>query len=173
MSKQGKLGGDEAEAPTVRMSVDIAGVQFKNPVLTASGTFAYGLEFAHLMDLDSIGGIVVKGISMTPIKGNPPPRIYETPSGMLNAIGWQNIGAMNFVKQKLPALRNFQTKIVVNIVGFDGRALPTLVAAPGRRIDSGSGSQDTSSHAQDTQPSGPGCGGASGTRSPQACPADA
>jgi dihydroorotate dehydrogenase (NAD+) catalytic subunit len=102
-----------------RMSVDIAGVRFKNPVLTASGTFAYGLEFAHLMDLNSIGGVVVKGLSMKPIKGNPPPRIYETASGMLNAIGWQNIGAIEFVTRKLPGLLKYDTKIVVNVVGFD------------------------------------------------------
>jgi dihydroorotate dehydrogenase (NAD+) catalytic subunit len=102
-----------------RMAVEIAGVRFKNPVLTASGTFGYGLEFANLMDLNSIGGIVVKGLSMTPIKGNPPPRIYETASGMLNAIGWQNIGATEFVAKKLPALRNFDTNIIVNIVGFE------------------------------------------------------
>jgi dihydroorotate dehydrogenase (NAD+) catalytic subunit len=102
-----------------RLAVDIAGVRFKNPVLTASGTFAYGLEFAHLMDLASIGGIVVKGISMKPIKGNPPPRICETSSGMLNAIGWQNIGAVEFVRKKLPGLRKHDTNIVVNIVGFD------------------------------------------------------
>jgi dihydroorotate dehydrogenase (NAD+) catalytic subunit len=70
------------------------------------------------MDLNSIGGIVVKGISMRPIKGNPPPRIYETASGMLNAIGWQNIGATEFVTQKLSALQKYQTKVVVNIVGF-------------------------------------------------------
>ena len=101
------------------MAVDIAGVRFKNPVLTASGTFGYGLEFANLMDLNSIGGIVVKGLSMTPIKGNPPPRIYETASGMLNAIGWQNIGATEFVTKKLPALRNYDTNIIVNIVGFE------------------------------------------------------
>jgi dihydroorotate dehydrogenase (NAD+) catalytic subunit len=100
------------------MSVTIAGVEFKNPVLTASGTFAYGIELAHLMDLNSLGGIVVKGISMRPIKGNPPPRIYETPSGMLNAIGWQNIGAVEFATKKLPALRKFQTRVVVNVVGF-------------------------------------------------------
>ena len=104
---------------TPHLSVDIAGVRFKNPVLTASGTFGYGLEFADLMDLNSIGGIVVKGLSMKPIKGNPPPRIYETSSGMLNAIGWQNIGATEFVTKKLPALRNFDTNIVVNIVGFE------------------------------------------------------
>ncbi len=100
------------------MEVRIGGVRFKNPVLTASGTFAYGIEFAHLMDLNSIGGIVVKGISMTPIEGNPPPRIYETASGMLNAIGWQNIGAREFVTKKLPALRKLESKVVVNVVGF-------------------------------------------------------
>jgi dihydroorotate dehydrogenase (NAD+) catalytic subunit len=104
---------------TPRMAVDIGGVRFKNPVLTASGTFGYGLEFANLMDLSSIGGIVVKGLSMTPIQGNPPPRIYETPSGMLNAIGWQNIGATEFVTKKLPGLRNYDTNIIVNIVGFE------------------------------------------------------
>jgi dihydroorotate dehydrogenase (NAD+) catalytic subunit len=101
------------------LSVDIAGVHFKNPILTASGTFGYGLEFANLMDLNSIGGIVVKGLSMIPIKGNPPPRIYETASGMLNAIGWQNIGATEFVTKKLPGLKNYDSKIIVNIVGFE------------------------------------------------------
>ena len=102
-----------------RLAVDIAGVRFKNPVITASGTFGYGLEFADLMDLSSIGGIVVKGLSMKPIKGNPPPRIWETASGMLNAIGWQNIGAVEFVTKKLPRLRNYDTNIIVNIVGFE------------------------------------------------------
>jgi len=100
------------------MEVSIGTVRFKNPVLAASGTFAYGTEFAHLMDLNSIGGIVVKGISMKPIEGNPPPRICETASGMLNAIGWQNIGAAEFVSKKLPALREFRTNIIVNVVGF-------------------------------------------------------
>jgi len=102
----------------VQMSVAIGEVRFKNPVMTASGTFAYGVEFSHLMDLNAIGGVVVKGISMEPIKGNPPPRIYETSSGMLNAIGWQNIGAIEFVTKKLPILRNYQTNVVVNVVGF-------------------------------------------------------
>ncbi len=108
----------EKPAKSPKMEVDIGGVRFKNPVLTASGTFAYGIEFAHLMDLNSIGGIVVKGISMRPIEGNPPPRIYETASGMLNAIEWQNIGAGEFVAAKLPALKKFRTNVVVNIVGF-------------------------------------------------------
>lgn len=111
--------GDKETRKPPHTAVDIAGVRFKNPVLTASGTFGYGLEFANLMDLNSIGGIVVKGLSMTPIKGNPPPRVYETASGMLNAIGWQNVGATEFVAKKLPALRNYDTNIIVNIVGFE------------------------------------------------------
>ncbi len=111
--------GGRNQIKSVKTSVEISGVQFKNPVLTASGTFGYGLEFAHLVDLSSLGGIVVKGISMKPIKGNPPPRIYETASGMLNAIGWQNIGAVEFITRKLPALRKYDTRVVVNIVGFD------------------------------------------------------
>jgi dihydroorotate dehydrogenase (NAD+) catalytic subunit len=114
-----KSNAEKGARTPLKMSVEIAGVRFKNPVLTASGTFAYGLEFSHLMDLNAIGGIVVKGLSMKPIKGNPPPRIYETASGMLNAIGWQNIGAIEFVSKKLPALRKYDTKIVANIVGFD------------------------------------------------------
>ena len=102
-----------------KMEVSVGAVRLKNPILTASGTFAYGVEFAHLMELGAIGGIVVKGISMKPIEGNPPPRIYETASGMLNAIGWQNIGATEFVTKKLPALLKYDTKIIVNIVGFE------------------------------------------------------
>jgi dihydroorotate dehydrogenase (NAD+) catalytic subunit len=115
----GSTCGDRDELKAPHVSVDIAGVRFKNPVMTASGTFAYGLEFSHLMDLGSIGGIVVKGISMKPIKGNPPPRIYETSSGMLNAIGWQNIGATEFATKKLPGLRKYDVNVIVNIVGFD------------------------------------------------------
>jgi dihydroorotate dehydrogenase (NAD+) catalytic subunit len=116
----GKQSGNRVSA-SVRtdLSVEIAGVRFKNPVMTASGTFAYGVEFAHLMDLNAIGGVVVKGLSMKPIKGNPPARICETASGMLNAIGWQNIGATEFVTKKLPVLRQYDTRIVVNVVGFD------------------------------------------------------
>ena len=118
MRKQSNPKVREEAAGKSRMEVRIGGVSFKNPVLTASGTFAYGVEFAHLMDLNSIGGIVVKGISMKPIEGNPPPRIFETSSGMLNAIGWQNIGATEFVTRKLPALTKFHTNLIVNVVGF-------------------------------------------------------
>src|SRR5256714_7149527 len=88
-----------------RIETEIAGIRFQNPVLTASGTFGYGQEFAHLIDLNQLGGIVVKGISAEPMPGNPPPRIYETDSGMLNAIGLQNVGASKFLEEKLPFLR--------------------------------------------------------------------
>lgn len=110
---------DRAPLKGPRLGVEIAGVHFKNPVMTASGTFGYGLEFARYMDLNAIGGIVVKGLSMKPIPGNPPPRVYETASGMLNAIGWQNIGAAEFVAEKLPGLRDYDTNVIVNIVGFE------------------------------------------------------
>lgn len=118
MIDQIKTNPPDTAVGTPNMAVDIGGVRFKNPVMTASGTFGYGLEFADLMDLGSIGGIVVKGISLEECQGNPPPRIYETASGMLNAIGWQNVGATEFVTNKLPCLRRYDTNIVVNVVGF-------------------------------------------------------
>ena len=88
-----------------RIDTEIAGVHFANPVLTASGTFGYGREFSHLIDLNSLGGIVVKGISAEPMSGNPPPRIYETESGMLNAIGLANVGLNRFLAEKVPLIR--------------------------------------------------------------------
>ncbi len=101
-----------------RIDTEIAGVHFENPVLTASGTFGYGQEFARLIDLNALGGIVVKGISAEPMSGNPPPRIYETESGMLNAIGLQNVGARRFVEEKLPFLRTLRARCVVNVFGY-------------------------------------------------------
>jgi dihydroorotate dehydrogenase (NAD+) catalytic subunit len=103
---------------TPRLEVDIAGVLFQNPVLTASGTFGYGREFAELIDLNRLGGICVKGISADPLPGNPPPRIYETDSGMLNAIGLQNVGARRFLEEKLPFLRTLRARAVVNVFGY-------------------------------------------------------
>jgi len=100
------------------MQVNIAGVEFQNPVLTASGTFGYGQEFAGLIDLNRLGGICVKGISADPMPGNPPPRIYETESGMLNAIGLQNVGAKRFLEEKLPFLRTLRARCVVNVFGY-------------------------------------------------------
>lgn len=99
------------------LSVEIGSVRLKNPVLTASGTFGYGLEFAPFFDLGAIGGVVVKGLSPKPRRGNPPERIVETPSGMLNAIGLQNVGVDRFLEEKLPALRAFDTAVVANVFG--------------------------------------------------------
>jgi dihydroorotate dehydrogenase (NAD+) catalytic subunit len=99
-------------------SVNIAGIKLKNPILTASGTFGYGEEYAEFVDLNKLGGIIVKGISLKPIKGNPPPRIWETPSGMLNAIGLENPGLDVFLNEKMPYLRKYDTAVIVNIFGY-------------------------------------------------------
>jgi dihydroorotate dehydrogenase (NAD+) catalytic subunit len=100
------------------LSIDFAGIRLKNPVLTASGTFGYGEEFRQIVDLNRLGGIIVKGVSRNPITGNPPPRIWETPSGMLNAIGLENPGVDVFLSEKLPYLRQFDTAVIVNIFGY-------------------------------------------------------
>ena len=103
---------------TPEIETIIAGVRFQNPVWTASGTFGYGKEFAYLVDLNKLGAICVKGISPEPMEGNPPPRIYETDSGMLNAIGLQNVGAKRFLAEKLPFLRTIQARTIVNVFAY-------------------------------------------------------
>lgn len=103
--------------PTPDLSTKLGSLKLKNPVMTASGTFGYGLEFDSLVDLGLLGAVIVKGLSLEPIAGNPPPRIVETPCGMLNAIGLANIGLDSFLKEKLPKLRDLGTKIIVNIYG--------------------------------------------------------
>jgi len=101
-----------------RLEVEVCpGLVLKNPVMTASGTFGYGREFENYVDLDRLGAIVVKGISLEPMSGNPPPRTIETAGGMLNAIGLQNVGLKNFLSDKLPYLREIDTRIIVNILG--------------------------------------------------------
>jgi len=99
------------------MSVSFAGMQLRNPVLAASGTFGYGIEFEDVVALDKIGGFVTKGLSKDPMAGNPTPRLYETSAGMLNAIGLQNIGARAFVLEKLPELRKLNTVVIANVFG--------------------------------------------------------
>lgn len=99
------------------LGITIGGLVFKNPVLTASGTFGYGKEFAPYVNLHHLGGVVVKGISLTPRRGNPPPRIVETAGGMLNAIGLENVGLERFVAEKMPYLRGIGTRVIVNILG--------------------------------------------------------
>ncbi|HSW63242.1 MAG TPA: dihydroorotate dehydrogenase [Dissulfurispiraceae bacterium] len=99
------------------LSVNIGGVILKNPVMTASGTFGYGEEYAEFVDLNRLGAVVVKGLSLKPKEGNPVPRIVETASGMLNAIGLQNIGVDRFIAEKMPFLRRFDTKVICNFFG--------------------------------------------------------
>ncbi|HAY39563.1 MAG TPA: dihydroorotate dehydrogenase [Desulfobacteraceae bacterium] len=111
-----------------QMLVDIGGIEIKNPVMTASGTFGYAIEFKDLIDLNRLGAIVVKGLSLEPSRGNPPPRIVETPCGMLNAIGLENVGLAAFVKDKLPFLRRLDTPIFVNVYGKSIEEYAELVA---------------------------------------------
>lgn len=106
-----------AETKSISMSVKIGTLKLKNPVMTASGTFGYGGEYADYVDLNKLGAIVVKGLSLKPRAGNPPPRIMETPSGMLNAVGLQNIGVHTFIEEKLPILRKYDTNVIANIYG--------------------------------------------------------
>lgn len=101
-----------------RLEVEVCrGLVLKNPVMTASGTFGYGREFESYVDLNRLGAIIVKGISLEPMSGNPPPRIIETAGGMLNAIGLQNVGLKRFLSEKMPFLREIDTRIIVNILG--------------------------------------------------------
>jgi dihydroorotate dehydrogenase (NAD+) catalytic subunit len=101
-----------------RLATSLCGIPLKNPVLAASGTYAYGIEFGDLVDLSTLGGIVTKGLSREPIAGNPPPRVWETEAGMVNSIGLQNIGVRAFVADKLPALRQCGTAIFANVFGY-------------------------------------------------------
>lgn len=105
------------QSASPNLSVQIASLNLKNPVITASGTFGYGEEYSEFLDIGRLGAIVVKGLSITPKKGNPPPRMIETPAGMLNAIGLQNIGVKAFINDKLPFLRQFKTPVMVNFFG--------------------------------------------------------
>ena len=110
------------------LRVSIGPLELKNPVLTASGTFGYGDEYADLLDLSLLGGIVIKGLSLKPMAGNPPPRIVETPCGMLNAIGLANVGLEKFFDEKLPMLKKFNTAIIVNIYGHSMDEYATVAA---------------------------------------------
>jgi dihydroorotate dehydrogenase (NAD+) catalytic subunit len=100
------------------MKVQFAGIELNSPVIAASGTFGYGIEFEEIVSLDRIGAVVTKGISLEPIQGHPPTRIIQTAAGMLNAIGLQNIGVAEFIEKKLPPLRKYSCKIIVNVFGY-------------------------------------------------------
>src|SRR5208283_5219314 len=97
------------------MEMIVWGILFRNPVLTASGTFGYGIEFEKLVDLNRLGGIVVKGLSRDPILGNPAPRLWEARAGMMNSVGLQNVGVRAFIADKLPALRRYSTPVIANV----------------------------------------------------------
>lgn len=101
----------------VDLGVQVGALRLANPVLAASGTFGYGFEFAHLVDLNRLGGFVVKGLSLEPLEGHPAPRLCETPSGMLNSVGLQNVGVRAFVAEKLPPLRPYRTAVIANVFG--------------------------------------------------------
>jgi len=109
-----------------RLKTEIAGIEMKNPILVASGTFGYGSEADKYIDLNKLGAIVTKTITLEPREGNPPPRIVETPSGMLNSIGLQNSGVKSFIKDKLPFLGKFKTPIIANIAGDNAKEYAEL-----------------------------------------------
>ena len=111
------------------LRVKLGPLELKNPVMTASGTFGYGQEFDGLVDLNLLGAIIVKGLSLEPKAGNPPPRIVETPCGMLNAIGLANVGLETFMKEKLPWLQSLDTEVIVNIYGHSIDEYGKLAAA--------------------------------------------
>lgn len=101
-----------------RLRTSLCGIPLRNPVLAAAGTFAYGVEFRSVVDLNALGGLVVKGLSRKPMDGNPPPRLWETQAGMINSVGLQNIGVGAFVRDKLPELRGLETAVFANVFGY-------------------------------------------------------
>jgi dihydroorotate dehydrogenase (NAD+) catalytic subunit len=101
----------------VDISIDFSGLKLSNPVLTVSGTCVYADELSDFMDVNCLGGFITKSISLRPRKGNPPPRIVETDSGMLNAIGWANLGLDRFIEEKLPVIRKMAPAVFVNVAG--------------------------------------------------------
>jgi dihydroorotate dehydrogenase (NAD+) catalytic subunit len=110
-----------------RLAVPLAGIELQNPVLAASGTFGYGLEFEKLVDLNALGGLVVKGLSLEPMEGNPAPRLYESRAGMINSVGLQNIGVRAFVAEKLPALAKLRTAVFANVFGYQSEDYAEVV----------------------------------------------
>jgi len=118
-------------APPLDLSVCIGKLELKNPVIAASGTFGYGQEFENFMDLSQLGAIIPKGISLKPMPGNPPPRIFETNGGILNSIGLQNPGFQAFAKEKLPYLKKIKTNLIINFFGNTQKEYVQLA----RRLD--------------------------------------
>ena len=101
-----------------RLATNLCGIHLRNPVIAASGTFGYGIEFEKILDLNSLGGLITKGLSRAPIAGNPAPRLWHTAAGMLNSVGLQNVGVAAFVRDKLPKLRRYSVPLIANVFGF-------------------------------------------------------
>ncbi|SHI74314.1 dihydroorotate oxidase B, catalytic subunit [Malonomonas rubra DSM 5091] len=127
-----ELNGQSVKLTRPKLAVEIAGLKLKNPVMPASGTFGYGEEYAPYLDLNQLGAIVTKGLSLNPKAGNPTPRICETVSGMLNAIGLQNVGIEDFIKHKMPFLDQYNSPVIVN---FFGNTLEEYVEVAARLED--------------------------------------
>jgi dihydroorotate dehydrogenase (NAD+) catalytic subunit len=111
------------------LATTLCGISLCNPVLAASGTFGYGLEFASIVDLNQLGGIVTKGLSREPIAGNPAPRLWHSQAGMLNSVGLQNVGVKNFIRDKLPKLRQYTVPIFANVFGYCADDYPEVIRA--------------------------------------------
>jgi dihydroorotate dehydrogenase (NAD+) catalytic subunit len=103
---------------TARLATTLCGIRLQNPVLAASGTFGYGIEFEKILDLNELGGLVTKGLSREPISGNPAPRLWHTEGGMMNSVGLQNVGVRAFVRDKLPKLRRYSVPVIANVFGY-------------------------------------------------------
>src|SRR5437764_11849175 len=101
-----------------RLATTLCGIPLRNPVITASGTFGYGIEFEKLLDLNQLGAIVTKGLSREPIAGNPAPRLWHTEAGMINSVGLQNVGVDAFIRDKLPKLRQYDVPVIANVFGY-------------------------------------------------------
>lgn len=117
----------------INLSVDLGFLKFKNPVIAASGTFGYGLEFAPFVNLNKLGGIVVKGLYFSPREGNPPPRLVETHGGLINSIGLQGIGVERFLEEILPRLKKYDTAIIVNVCGDSDEEYASVVDFLGKK----------------------------------------
>ncbi|HMF74194.1 MAG TPA: dihydroorotate dehydrogenase [Bryobacteraceae bacterium] len=115
--------------PDQLLSTTLCGIPLRNPVLAASGTFGYGIEFAKLVDLNQLGGLVTKGLSREPIAGNPAPRLWHTEGGMMNSIGLQNVGVAAFIRDKLPKLREYSVPVIANVFGYSTEDYVEVVRA--------------------------------------------
>ncbi len=118
-----------------RLTTKLCGLELRNPVLAASGTFGYGLEFAEIVDLNLLGGIVTKGLSLEPILGNPAPRLWQAEAGMINSVGLQNVGVANFIRDKLPRLRRYSVPVFANVFGYRAEDYTEVV----RRLEEAEG----------------------------------